>query len=180
MAPGKARGIPSDWHGVTRRCLAAAALASATLAPLPGVAAETFQADQWRTECDGTGPSAQCSIMVPFHERSSRGVAGSFVLAIGVDSGVAAIVGKPAPLAATLQVDKNPRIGCTGPGYCVFAPGGALAAAGQLAAGSLVLIDVMTKDGSYHSSLTTQGYRAGLAKLRAWSFPAILPRRPTR
>jgi hypothetical protein len=144
------------------------------------VASERFQSDEWITECDG-GAVAGCSIMAPFRQPNARGGIGSFTLAVDVESGVAAIVGQPTPLTATLQIDKNQRIGCTGPRYCIFAADVARTAASELAAGSVVLIDVATKEGPFHVSLSTKGFHAGIAKIRAWSYPVRgLDRRSSR
>lgn len=97
---------------------------------------------------------------------------GSFALALDVRSGVLAIVGEPPPLAATLQIDRFPKIRCSGPRYCLFSVADSAAATFQLAIGSIALIDVETKDGVLHSSLSTVGYRVALATLRSWSYPA--------
>ena len=140
----------------------------------PSTAAEQFQADQWRAECEGAAPGTDCSIIVTF--RPSR-LGGSFALALDMRSGVLAIVGDPSPLAATLQIDRHPKIRCSGPRYCLFTVNDSAAAAGQLAAGSIALIDVKTKDGVLHSSLSTKGYRAALAKIRSWRQPPA-PRTP--
>jgi len=145
-----------------------------------GLAAAQFRADDWITECQGGGPGAGCSIIMPFQPTSARGATGSFALAVDIESGVAALVGRPPPLAARLQIDKNQPLGCTGPRYCLFAAGGASSAASQLAAGSIALIDIATKAGDFHASLSTKGYRAGLAKIRAWSYPPIGRGRPVR
>ena len=88
-----------------------------------------------------------------------------------MQSGVLAIVGEPPPLGATLQIDRFPKLHCSGPRYCLFALDASAAAAGQLAAGSVALIDVETQNGTLRSSLSTIGYRAALAKLRSWQTP---------
>jgi hypothetical protein len=140
----------------------------------PSTAAEQFQADQWRAECAGTAPGTDCSIIVTFRPMRNSG---SFALALDMRSGVLAIVGDPPPLAATLQIDRHPKIRCSGPRYCLFAVADSAAAAGQLAAGSIALVDVETKDGVFHSSLSMAGYRAALAKLRSWQYLST-PRTP--
>ena len=137
-------------------------------------AAEQFQADEWRAECDGAMPGMDCSIIATF--RPNR-LGGSFALALDLRSGVLTIVGNPPPLAAALQIDKHLKIRCSGPRYCLFSADNSAAAAGQLAAGSIALIDVETKDGVLHSSLSTKGYRAALAKIRSWRQPPA-PRTP--
>ncbi|HEX2151859.1 MAG TPA: hypothetical protein VHG31_07680 [Stellaceae bacterium] len=140
----------------------------------PSTAAEQFQADQWRAECEGAAPGTDCSIIVTF--RPSR-LGGSFALALDMRSGVLAIVGDPPPLAATLQIDRHPKIRCSGPRHCLFALDDSAAAARQLAAGSIALIDIETKDGVLRASLSTKGYRAALAKIRSWRQPPA-PRTP--
>ncbi|MGD9614426.1 MAG: hypothetical protein AB7H90_08510 [Alphaproteobacteria bacterium] len=143
----------------------------------PSTAAERFQADEWHAECEGMVSGGDCSIIGKF--RSYRGD-GSFALALDLRSGVLAIVGDPPPLAATLQIGKHPKIRCTGPRYCLFALGDSAAAARQLAAGSIALIDVETNNGVLRASLSTKGYRAALAKVRSWSQPPLKspPRTP--
>jgi hypothetical protein len=157
--------------GPSRAAVAAFFVCVPLVRAMPALAAEEFKADDWVSECEGGRSSADCSIMVPFGEKSTKGIAGSFALAIDVESGVVAIVGNPSPLAATLQIDKNPPLRCTGPRYCLFTAVGSLTAAQQLATGAMVLIDVVTKPGPFHFSLSTQGFRAGLAKIRAWRYP---------
>ena len=140
--------------------------------PLPGRTAEQFRADDWRTECDAAR-GGSCSIMVPFQQRGSRGASGSFVLAVDIQTGVIAIVGQPSPLAGRLQIDKNSAIRCHGPRHCLFNPRDSAAAAAELAVGSIALVDVDTRDGAFHASVSAKGYRAGLAKIRAWSYPPL-------
>jgi hypothetical protein len=136
-----------------------------TMHAAPSPAAEQFRADNWRVECEGAPPGPGCSIIGTF--RSYRND-GSFALALDLQSGVVAIVGEPPPLGATLQIDRFPKMHCSGPRYCLFALDASAAAAGQLAAGSVALIDVETQNGTLRSSLSTIGYRAALAKLRSW------------
>lgn len=140
----------------------------------PSNGADRFQADQWRAECEGAAPGTDCSVIVTF--RPMR-LDGSYALAVNMRSGVVAIVGDPPPLAATLQIDRFPKIRCSGPQYCLFPIAESAAAAAQLAAGSIALVDVETKNGVLHSSLSTNGYRAALAKIWSWrNSPA--PRAP--
>ncbi|MGE0259505.1 MAG: hypothetical protein AB7H71_06515 [Alphaproteobacteria bacterium] len=140
----------------------------------PSNGAERFQADQWRAECEGAAPGTDCSVIVTF--RPMR-LDGSYALAVNMRSGIVAIVGDPPPLAATLQIDHFPKIRCSGPQYCLFPIAESAAAAAQLAAGSIALVDVETKNGVLHSSLSTNGYRAALAKIWSWrNSPA--PRAP--
>ena len=131
----------------------------------PTTGADQFQADEWRAECEGAAPGTDCSIIATFRPMRHGG---SFALALDLRSGVLAIVGDPPPLAATLQVDRHPKIRCSGPRYCLFPIDASAAAARQLAAGSIALIDVETKDEVFRSSLSMKGYRAALAKLRSW------------
>jgi hypothetical protein len=144
--------------------LLAAALALFSHAA-PSKAAEQFQADQWRAECEGATPGTDCSIIVTF--RPMR-LDGSFALALNMQSGVIAIVGDPPPLGATLQIDDFPKIRCSGPQHCLFPIAESAAAAAQLAVGFIALIDIETKNGVLHSSLSTTGYRAALAKIWSW------------
>jgi hypothetical protein len=144
--------------------LPAAALALSSYAA-PCTGAERYQADQWRAECEGAVPGADCSIIVTF--RPMR-LDGSYALALNMRSGVIAIVGDPPPLAATLQIDDFPKIRCSGPQYCLFPMADSAAAAAQLAVGYVALVDVETKNGVLHSSLGTDGYRAALAKIWSW------------
>jgi hypothetical protein len=161
------------------RCRSAILLATLALAAqaAPSTGAEQFQADEWRAECEGAAPGRDCSIIVKFRTYRNDG---SFALALDLRSGVLAIVGEPPPLAATLQIDRNPRIRCSGPRYCLFALDDSAAAGRQLAAGSIVLIDVETKNGVLRASLGTKGYRAALAKVRSWNYPPLKasPRTP--
>ena len=135
------------------------------------VAAQKFRADEWITECDrGAGiGSAECSITVPFWQ--SRGEPrGSFALVIMLQTGNIGIVGQPFPQRAILRIDKNPPIECRQARYCIFPTPQALAALKQLRAGTLILIDVFTAQGTYKFSLTPKGYQAGIAQIRAWGY----------
>jgi hypothetical protein len=131
----------------------------------PSWAAEKFQADEWRAECEGAAAGTDCSIIVTF--RPMR-LDGSFALALNMQSGVIAIVGEPSPLAATLQIDDYPKMRCSGPRYCLFTIADSAEATFQLAIGRIALIDVETANGVLHSSLSTKGYRAALAKVWSW------------
>jgi hypothetical protein len=148
-----------------RSAIPLAAILGLILNAAPSKAAEQFQADQWRAECEGAVPGTDCSIIVTF--RPTR-LDGSFALALNMQSGVFAIVGEPTPLAATLQIDDFPKIRCSGPRYCLFPVPDSAAAASQLAFGRIALVDVETKNGVLHSSLSTIGYRAALAKIWSW------------
>jgi hypothetical protein len=142
----------------------AAALAFASHAA-SSVAAQQFQAGDWRAECEGAASGTDCSIIVTF--RPMR-LDGSFALAVNMQSGVVAIVGDPPPLAATLQIDNFPKMRCSGPQQCLFPLAESAVAVAQLAVGLIALVDVETKNGVLHSSLSTTGYRAALAKIRSW------------
>jgi hypothetical protein len=160
-----------SWHRGCRLVIRlTAALVLMPYAVPCGRAAEQYQADEWHAECQGTASGGDCSIIGKF--RSYRND-GTFALALDLRSGVLAVVGEPPPLAATLQIDRNPKIRCSGPRYCLFALADSAAAARQLAAGSVALIDVETEKGILRSSLSTKGYRAALAKLRSWSQPPL-------
>jgi hypothetical protein len=150
--------------------LLTAALMLTTHALSSGAAAEQFQADEWHAECQGAVASGDCSIIGRFRPYRQDG---SFALALDLRSGVLAIVGDPPPLAATLQIGRNPKIRCTGPRYCLFALADSAAAARQLASDPVALIDVETGSGVHHASLSTKGYRAALAQVRSWAQPPL-------
>jgi hypothetical protein len=174
MASSGVAAAGRSRRGGYRSVILLAAAVALALQASPSTGAEQFQADQWRAECEGAASGTDCSIIVTF--RPNR-LDGSFALALNLQSGVIAIVGDPSPLAATLQIDAYPKFRCAGPRYCLFSAGDSAAAAGQLAFGRIVLIDVETKNGVLHSSLSTRGYRVALAKIWSWrNSPA--PRTP--
>jgi hypothetical protein len=152
-------------RGIYRSVILLTAVLALTSHAAPSTGAEKFQADQWRAECEGAAPGTDCSIIVTF--RPNR-LDGSFALALNMQSGVLAVVGDPPPLAATLQIDGFPKIRCSGPRYCLFSIADSAAAAAQLAIGFIALVDVETKNGFLHSSLSTIGYRVVLAKIWSW------------
>ena len=156
---------------MTKRLAPLIALVGALALASADSAAFEFRADDWVTECSPQNPGADCSIVVPFRQRSDRGAAGSFALAIDLQSGVLAIVGNPSPIDGRLQIDRNLSLRCTGPQYCLFAPEASAAARAEMAAGSIALIDVRTQQGTFHSSVSVKGYRAGLAKILASRYP---------
>jgi hypothetical protein len=133
----------------------------------PAAGEQTFISDEWITECNiGT---SDCSITVPFWQtQGERG--GSFALVVMLQTGNIGIVGQPLPIKAVLRVDKNPPIECRETPYCIFPSVQAIAAVRQLMVGSLILIDVFTAKATFTFSLTTKGYRAGIAKIRAWGY----------
>jgi hypothetical protein len=87
-----------------------------------------------------------------------------------LQTGNIGIVGQPLPVKAVLRVDKNPPIECRETPYCIFPSAQAVVAVRQLMVGSLILIDVFTAKATFAFSLTTKGYRAGIAKIRAWGY----------
>ena len=139
---------------------------AATLRSGAVFAAQRFQADQWITEC---GSGGDCSITVPFWQTGYSGK-GSFALVVMLQTGNIGLVGSPPPLRASLRVDKYPAAVCRGARYCIFPTAQSLAVIRQLAAGSLVLIDVYTARAQFHFSLSPKGYQAGLAQVRAWGY----------
>ncbi len=130
---------------------------------------QRFQADEWITECGGSGG---CSITVPFWQDGYDGK-GSFALVIMLQTGNIGIVGTPSPMRAVLRVDKNPAATCSGP-RCIFPTGQSLAVVRQLAAGSLILIDVFTAKSQFSFSLSPKGYQEGVAQIRAWGYQASI------
>ena len=161
------------WTGarrLLRALLPCGVVLGLLLQPLSGAPAEKFQADDWRAECTSGPPAGECTIIVTF--RPNKGD-GSFALALEMETSIMAIVGRPPPQSASLQVDKNPAIRCSGPRYCLFSFDDSIRAAGQLMTGRMALLDVVTRRGAFHASISTIGYRAALAKIRAWRYPSI-------
>jgi hypothetical protein len=141
----------------------------------PATGKQAFRSDEWITECEaGPGSGApDCSITVPFWQaRGDRD--GSFALVVMLQTGNIGIVGQPFPMKAVLRVDKNPPIECRQTRYCIFPSAQAFAVANQLKVGSLILIDVVTANGTFSFSLTPKGYQAGMAKIQAWGY-RLLP-----
>ncbi len=137
----------------------------------PAIGEQTFQSDEWITECEAAPDSAtpDCSITVPFWQAEGDRD-GSFALVVMLQTGNIGIVGQPLPVKAVLRVDKNPPIECKQTRYCIFSSPQALAVVKQLKVGSLILIDVFTAKGAFSFSLTPKGYQAGIAKIRAWGY----------
>lgn len=135
--------------------------------PLAAIAMQRFQADEWITECDGSGGS--CSVTVPFWQTADGGK-GSFALVVMLRTGNIGIVGTPPPVRAVLRIDKSPPATCRGAHYCIFPPGQSLAFVRQLANASLILIDVFTAKSQFSFSLSPKGYQAGIAQIRAWGY----------
>lgn len=145
-------------------------LATAALAANKVAGDQKFQADEWVTECEpAAGSGADCSITAPFWDEQD-GHKGSFALVVMLQAGDVAVVGQPFPVRAVLRVDKNPAIECRQSRYCLFAGADGRAFIKELAAGSLILVDVFTGSAGFHFSLTPTGYRAGLAKIGAWGY----------
>ena len=147
------------------------ALLSPSARAAPTVAEQTYRSDDWVTKCDARPGSAaaECSIAVPFAQ-TVDGEEGSFALVVILRSGDIAIVGHPFPTKAVLQVGKYPPIECRQPRYCLFRRDQARAAIQGFADGALVLIDVTTGKRTYRFSVSTKGYQAGLAYVRAWGY----------
>ena len=147
------------------------ALSLQVLLLAPAIGEQTFQSDEWITECEadpGNG-TPDCSITVPFWQAGGDRDA-SFALVVMLQTGNIGIVGQPFPVKAVLRVDKYPPIECDQTRYCIFSTAQALAVVKQLKVGSLILIDVFTAKGAFSFSLTPKGYQAGIAKIRAWGY----------
>jgi hypothetical protein len=131
---------------------------------------QSYRADEWITECEA-GPSFRpdCAITVPFWQTPGSAT-GSFALVIMLQTGNIGIVGQPFPLRAVLRVDKNPPLECKQPRYCIFPSVQAFSVLKQLKVGSLILVDVYTKDGTFTFSLTPKGFQAGISQIRAWGY----------
>jgi hypothetical protein len=144
----------------------AALLVALAPAIAPHAAALQFQTDQWVTEC-ATGAAASCSIIGAFGGVSQEGTEGSFALAVDVQNAQVAVVGKPYPVKGIIRIDKNPPVECIGPRYCLVASTDAETIIRQMDRGALILVDIFTAKSVFHSSISTNGYRAGVAKIRA-------------
>jgi hypothetical protein len=160
-----ARGIDLRRH--LPRALFAVALAGQFVAS--AAAGQKYQSGDWITECEAGAGTPECSIMIPF-SKSENGERGAFALAVVLQTGDIGIVGQPSPLRAVLHIGNNPPIECREPHYCLFPRDQSLAAIGQLNAASVILVDVLTAKTSFKFSLTTRGYQAGLAQIRAWGY----------
>jgi len=130
-----------------------------------------FQADDWVAECDASqAADAQCSIIGVFSSVNAAGPKGSFSLLIDLRNSLVAVVGKPFPSRASIRVDKNPPMECSGERYCIFSNNDAETIVRQLKTGSLILVDVFAGKSLFRSSLSTKGYRADLDKIHAQGF----------
>jgi hypothetical protein len=172
---GQGSPFDRDCRGRRRRRLAASLLAVAALFSIGAIAApprasaggQVFRSDAWVTECEPG--AAACSITAPFSDEQD-GHQGSFALVVMLQAGGVAIVGRPYPTRAVLRVDRNRAIECRETRYCLFPGGEAGAFIKELTTGSLVYVDVFAGRAAFHFSLTTKGYRAGLAKIGAWGY----------
>jgi hypothetical protein len=137
----------------------------------PAAVEQTYRSDDWVTKCEVGRGSARpdCSIAVPFAQ-TENGQEGSFALVVILRTGDVAIVGRPFPVRAVLRVGKNPPIECRQPRYCLFPRNLSRAAIKGLGDGALVLVDVYTVKEGYRFSLTSKGYQAGIAYIRAWGY----------
>jgi invasion protein IalB len=131
-----------------------------------------FAADDWVTECDTAHETVNddCSIIGVFRDRSRQGGTASFSLLIDLKNKLVAIVGEPTPTGSSLRIDKNAGMQCRGTPHCIFAYSDVDNIIQQLKTGSLILIDVFTAKGPFRFSLSTKGYRTGLAKLHAQGY----------
>jgi hypothetical protein len=175
------KGKSTNWTRVARdvflrpgsrhrpRRILALALAGQFVAGVALAAGQKYQSGDWITECETGGGSPECSLTVPF-SRTEGDQRGAFALAVLVSTGDIAIVGQPAPIRAVLHIGNNPPIECREAQYCLFPRGQSLAAIGQLSTAPVILVDVLTAKASFKFSLTTRGYQAGLAQIRAWGY----------
>ena len=132
-------------------------------------ACQKYQSGDWITECETEGGAPDCSLMVRF-SKAENGQKGAFALAVMVSTGDIAIVGQPVPVRAVLRIGNNLPIGCRETQYCLFPREQSIAAIGQISSASVILVDVLTAKASFKFSLTTRGYQAGLAQVRAWGY----------
>jgi len=145
-------------------------VAGSALLSIPGMGQNLrFLAGDWLTECVTAIPASNCSLTGVFNGVDNWGTAGSFAVVVGVETLLVAVVGQPSPVRATLRIDKYPPVQCTGPRYCVFNEVDALKLVQELSRGAVILIDVFTRNGTFQLSLSTKGYREGLAKIEAAS-----------
>jgi hypothetical protein len=154
-----------------RLCLEALALWAGFLGRAAATAANlTFQADNWTAECDIgrlRGGDGDCSVTGVFQDIGVGSAAGSFALLVALQPAAVAIVGQPFPVKAQLRIDANPAFTCAGDRYCIFPAAETKAIVAELKRGSLILVDVVTAKNVYRASLSTKGYQASIAKIRA-------------
>jgi hypothetical protein len=153
--------------------LAAVLLASAAMLGGPDKlgAARRYQADNWIAECDGPPGSrgGACSMTVPFWQTAENGQ-GSFALVVMLQTGDVGLVGTPAPVRAVLRIDQHPEAVCRGERYCIFPIAQSRALLREFDAASLIKIDVFTAKSRFSFILSPDGYRAGMAEIRAWGY----------
>jgi hypothetical protein len=125
-----------------------------------------FQAGDWTTECEIQKPSGDCSIIALLKGNSISGAKGSFALAIELQTGQVALVGKPDPVGGVIRVDNSPPAECSGH-PCVFPSVQAETLMNQLSTGRLVLVDLLSQKEVFRLSITTAGYRSSIAKIQA-------------
>ena len=128
-----------------------------------------FEADTWVAECGAT-PDSDCSIIGVFKSSNPTGPAGSYSLLVDLRNRLVAVVGKPAPSAATLRIDRNPALTCRGENYCIFPTSDTETIMRQLKTGSLALVDVLAGKNTFRASISTKGYQADPGKIRAQGF----------
>ena len=154
-------------EGFARKVLICLSLLCFLVLAFPKVSnALQFQAGDWTTECEIQKPSGDCSIIGLLKGNSTAGTKGSFALAIELQTGQVALVGKPDLVGGVIRVDKSPPAECRG-SPCVFPSGQAEALISQLSTGRLVLVDLLSQKEVFRLSITTAGYRSGLAKIQA-------------
>jgi hypothetical protein len=146
---------------------------SLLITAVPAATTEKYPPD-WITACGpvADGRASGCSLRVTFGG-TQDGETGAFAMVVDLDSGLIGIVGQPYPARAVLRIDKDLAIRCDGGRYCLFPPDQSLAAIKDLEIGSLILIDVYTARATFRFSLTTRGYQAGIAHLRAWGYRSL-------
>ena len=132
-------------------------------------AGQTYQSGGWTTECKGGRDARTCSLVVPF-SRTENGQRVDYALAVLLSTGDIAIVGKPPPVRAVLRIGNNPPMECRESQPCLFPRDRSIDAILQLSTAPVILIDVLNSKSSFKFSLTTHGYQAGLAQIRAWGY----------
>jgi len=132
-------------------------------------AGQAYQSGGWTTECSGGRDARACSLIVPF-SRIEHGQRADYTLAVLLSTGDIAIVGKPPPVRAVLRIGNNPPMECRESQPCLFPRDRSIDAILQLRTASVILIEVLNSRSSLKFSLTTHGYQAGLAQIRAWGY----------
>ncbi len=127
-----------------------------------------YTADEWITDCAVERQSGDCSIIGVFRGSSKTGTSGSFSLAVDLQSGIVAVVGTPHPSKAIIRVDKGAPIHCTSEPYCLVSSSESQTLIDELTAGNVVLLDVFAGRNTFLLSASTQGFRAGFNKIRAY------------